>query len=440
MSNELTPRTSKHASRGRMTAIALMLLCGWMAVSQRASHPQRSQLVLETRSKSPGTQSSMVLITGPKGVGQRSTFDDAIPNELVNKGGSVEKRQLPVDPSIHLADGSEIAFVLSDIADSARARFRYRMDGRDQSWQAPMPGQTDIDYSNLSPGNYRFHLQYAGTTGQWNDEERDVTVYVEPSWWQSPWARSAEVALGFITVWFLYRLNKHRQSIVLRARLSERVKERTRLAREVQDTILQGAQGLILIIESISMKLDESDPHRRELDAALTGAQRSLGEVRDVVEELQASPVPVERIEEVLRDVWRRSCATSRARFSIKCHGRPRRRSDFDTSEAIFVATRAIQRACATPKTRNIEVRISFARTEMKLDIWNDNFGEHDFEPVEYDWGLSAMRRRAALGDGTLTFEKTRPNGTRLTLTLTDRSAVAAPVLSLAGIKAVFRD
>lgn len=362
-----------------------------------------------------------------------------IPKDAILAGEETESLHLANDLSVQLENGSAVAFALSTLGEPSSVHVRYRMDGRDQAWQDAAPGQRDINYSHLAPGSYRFHLQRAGLSGQWQEEESDVTVYVDPPWWQSRWVKTAAIALAAVGVWLVYRLRTHRQNIALQARLAERVKERTKLAREVQDTILQGAQGLILVLEGISMKLEESDPHRQELETALAGAQRSLGEVRDVVEELQAPPIPVERIEDVLRDLWCRSCAASKARFSIKCQGRPRRWSDFDTSEAIFVATQAIQRACAAPRTRNIDVRISFRTSELKLEIWNDNIGEHDSEPVENDWGLSAMRRRAALCEGTLTFERTRPSGTRLTLTLAARPSIVAPLLSWTRIKAALR-
>jgi hypothetical protein len=69
---------------------------------------------------------------------------------------------------------------------------------------------------------------------------------------------------------------------------SRRVRERERLAREVEDALVQNAQGVILNVHGIVKNLSASDPMRLKVEQALDRADEQLSEDRDRVQDLRA--------------------------------------------------------------------------------------------------------------------------------------------------------
>jgi hypothetical protein len=66
-----------------------------------------------------------------------------------------------------------------------------------------------------------------------------------------------------------------------------RLRQRERLAREVEDALLQNAQGLILKVHGIVKQLDAEDPLRQRVEQALDRADKKLSEDRDRVQDLR---------------------------------------------------------------------------------------------------------------------------------------------------------
>ena len=75
-------------------------------------------------------------------------------------------------------------------------------------------------------------------------------------------------------------------------RLDERVNERTRIARELHDTLLQSFHGLLLRFQTASYLLPERPAEAKEqLDGAIDHAAKAITEGRDAVQGLRASTV-----------------------------------------------------------------------------------------------------------------------------------------------------
>ena len=67
-----------------------------------------------------------------------------------------------------------------------------------------------------------------------------------------------------------------------------RLRERDRLARELEDALVQNAQGLILNVHGIVKNLSATDPMRQQVEQALDRADEQLSEDRDRVQDLRA--------------------------------------------------------------------------------------------------------------------------------------------------------
>src|SRR5262249_45722409 len=151
-----------------------------------------------------------------------------------------------------------------------RVRFRYRLDGFDRDWSDPVAERQAV-YTNLAPGPYRFRVMASNSDGLWNGAEATLPFDVVPLVWQTAWFRLAGLAGAGLTGWGLSRLRVRQVARQLNARFEERLAERTRIAQELHDTLLQGFVSASMQLHVAAERLPEDTP-----------ARASLGRVHDL--------------------------------------------------------------------------------------------------------------------------------------------------------------
>src|SRR5262249_38658025 len=131
-----------------------------------------------------------------------------------------------------------------------RGRFCYRLDGFDRDWSEPVATRQAM-YTNLGPGAYPFPVIASYSAGVWNNAEAALPFTIMPVFWETMWFRGSMVLLFSGAVWVAYRLHVRRVSRQLTLRFEERLAERTRIARELHDTLLQSFQGVLMQFQAV---------------------------------------------------------------------------------------------------------------------------------------------------------------------------------------------
>ena len=120
--------------------------------------------------------------------------------------------------------------------------FRVKLEGRDREWQ-DVGNRRQAFYTNLRPGHYRFRVTASNNTGVWNEAGDAVDFSIAPAYYQTIWFRALTVMAFMMLLWAAYRYRLRQIAHEFDARLQERVNERTRIARELHDTLLQSFPG-----------------------------------------------------------------------------------------------------------------------------------------------------------------------------------------------------
>src|SRR5499426_4861193 len=120
-----------------------------------------------------------------------------------------------------------------------RVRFRYRLDNFDRDWSEPVAAREAV-YTNLSPGSYRFRVIATNSEGLWNGAEAVIGFDIPPLFWQTWWFQVVGLLVCALIAVAWYRLRMRRFATQLNDRFEERLAERTRIAQELHDTLLQG--------------------------------------------------------------------------------------------------------------------------------------------------------------------------------------------------------
>jgi diguanylate cyclase (GGDEF)-like protein len=172
----------------------------------------------------------------------------------------------------------EFSFVALSFVDTARIRYRYRLEGFDNAW-VDAGGEPVATYTNIPAGEYRFHVIAANNDGVWNEIGTSVAILQKASITQTPLFR---VIVGIIVLLLLISIYLARtKRLAIRARQLERLVETRTIDLEAQRLALEVANldkaALLDKIQAQSQAFEalaKEDSltglaNRRELDIAL---------------------------------------------------------------------------------------------------------------------------------------------------------------------------
>jgi signal transduction histidine kinase/ligand-binding sensor domain-containing protein len=318
-----------------------------------------------------------------------------------------DKSYEPAFPVSFPAHTSSIQIYYSavSLSDPEAIRFRYKLRENDKDWHE-VAMANPVNYRNLPPGSYHFDVAASDTNGVWSPKLATAEFTILPAFYQTTWFRVLCASAFLVLLWGVYRLRLHQLHRQYEIGLEERVGERTRIARELHDTLLQSFHGLLLRFQSASNLLPiRAEEAKQRLDDAIEYAGKAITESRDAVHQLRASTVTTNDLASQigvlageLRSNHREGTAPE---FSIQVEGTARDLHPIVRDEVYRVAAEALRNALKHSGAKRIEVEIRYGEQELRLRIRDDGRGI-DPATLAQDhlaghWGLSGMRERARL-------------------------------------------
>ena len=180
------------------------------------------------------------------------------------------------------------SFTGLSLATPERVQFQYRLDDFDRDWSAPTLTRQAV-YTNLGPGDYRFHVRASNGEGAWNGDEAVVSLSIAPAFWQTVWFRALLLVVASVAAWAAYRLQLHQVRRQLNVRFEERLAERTRIAQELHDTLLQGFLSASMQLHVAADRLPPDSPAKSSLKKVQDLMTRVIEEGRNAVRGLRST-------------------------------------------------------------------------------------------------------------------------------------------------------
>jgi signal transduction histidine kinase len=298
-------------------------------------------------------------------------------------------------------------------------RFRYRLDGRDREWQ-DAGARRQVFYSDLPPGPYRFRVTASNKDGVWNQSGASIDFAVAPSYYQTAWFRTTVVAAALGMLWALYRVRLHRLALEFDRRLQERVTERTRIARELHDTLLQSFQGLMLRLQVVDDLLPEGNA-KHQLEETLERADQAIAEGRNAVYDLRGSAAATSDLVDAVRALGEELATQDSTGFHLVIEGPPRDLNPILRDEVYRITREALRNAFRHARARRIETEIVYGERAFHVRIRDDGEGIHQRTLEEGragHYGLQGMRERARQVAGRLDIWSRPGAGTEIDLSI----------------------
>jgi signal transduction histidine kinase/streptogramin lyase len=315
--------------------------------------------------------------------------------------------------------------------------FRYLLEGHDGDWQEAGTRRQAF-YNDLHPGHYRFRVIACNNDGIWNEAGASLDFSILPAYYQTTWFRIVWGAALLVSLWAIYQFRVRQLRRQFSIGLEARVNERTRIARELHDTLLQSFNALLLRFQTASDLLStRPDEAKRTLDSTIDQTAQALIEGRDAVQQLRPTSLAtsdlvcaIGSLGQALADGLNGDAPA----FHLEVEGTPQDLLPITRDEIYRIAGEALRNAFRHARARRIEVDIRYDARQLRLHIRDDGQGI-DPQLLRTDglsghYGLRGMRERAQSLGGELTIWSEVNSGTEIDLTVPSSIAYTKPGLS----------
>jgi signal transduction histidine kinase/ligand-binding sensor domain-containing protein len=356
--------------------------------------------------------------------------------------GSPLKQSITLTDSITLSHRQNIfsiEFSALSFFNAETNRYRYKLDGLDNDWHEVTSNQRTVSYTTLPAGTYTFEVQGATSRGPWTGPDARLRIEILPPWYQTFWFLGVCVFSFFLLLWSIYLLRLRELHREFNTALEARVNERTRIARELHDTLLQSFNGVLLRFLAVSNLLPaRPDDAKRRIDSAIEQASDAITEGRDAVYALRSGGLTTVDFAQSIGNFGKELLSDPTndisLEFRVQVEGKPRDLNPMVRDEVYRIAAEALRNAVRHARAKQIEVEIRYDEDRLRVRIRDDGKGMDprvvDLGQAPGHWGLRGMRERAKLVGGVFEVWSELNSGTEVELSMPAASAYAKPPAS----------
>jgi signal transduction histidine kinase/ligand-binding sensor domain-containing protein len=334
----------------------------------------------------------------------------------------------------HANNTLDFRFTALSFSAPENLRFKYRLDPFDKDW-VDAGTRRAAHYTNMPPGKYTFQVTAANSYGIWSESAARLDFRVLPAYYETTWFRALCLGALLAMLWMLYRLRLRQVAHQFNMTLDARVGERTRIARELHDTLLQSFHGLLMSFQTASRLLPGRPTEaKQKLDGAIEQAEDAILEGRDAVQGLRASTLQSNDLARAISALGEELATDSTnnapsPKFNVAVEGVPRDLHPIPRDEVYKIAAEALRNAFRHAQARQIEVEIHYDDQDFRLHVRDDGRGFDPAVPAslgrEDHYGLPGMRERAKIAGGKLTVWSEVNAGTEVELEIPAGTAYA---------------
>lgn len=240
------------------------------------------------------------------------------------------------------------------------------------------------------------------------------------------WAMTLRYRLGLQTRRLTAEMRARRDAAV---EFDATLRERSRLAADLHDTLEQALTGVAFRVEAMAARRDREQPDRDALEQVRKLVASVREDVRRSVWNLRATALENGNLAEALEQIAARLRSGDAPAIKVSVEGASRVLPEFVGGNILLLAQEALTNAHKHASASSIHVRIRFSDTQVQLTVEDDGCG---FIPAqrpgtrEGHFGLDGMRERLKRLAGTFEVASAPGQGTRITITVPTRRFDAA--------------
>jgi signal transduction histidine kinase/ligand-binding sensor domain-containing protein len=306
-------------------------------------------------------------------------------------------------------------------------QYSYKLEGFDREW-SDVGSKREATYTNLSPGEYTLRVRAANNDGVWSESGAALQLRITPPFWATWWFRGA--VLAAVVGWALYLHRQRVQRLTLEARaearaLAVKVEERTRLARELHDTLEQALAGIRFQLSVASRNMrDTPGTAATSVEMARRMLAYCMEEARRAVMDLRSQSLEQGDLVRALSELGGRLTEATPMVVDVKVAGSYRRLEPASEHHLFRIAQEAMTNAIKHSGGNRLDVDLSYDDARMTLTIRDNGRGlRTESSPDGQHFGLQGMRERAERIGGSLSVTNAPDGGVQITVGVPVRPA-----------------
>lgn len=339
------------------------------------------------------------------------------------EGVSADGRLINLAPSVEIRAPHQrvtLRYTGLSLTVPSRVKFRIRLDGFDQDWSEPTAVREAV-YTNLESGSYRFRVIASNSEGVWNSREATLPFQIEPVFWQTWWFRLSVILTAAFATMVFFRLRMLRLASQMQMRFDERLAERTRIAQELHDTLLQGFLSASMQLHVANDQLSADSPAKPLVNRILELMASVIEEGRNSVRGLRSSKTNPPDLEKAFSLIRQEFPGHSQVDFRVIVEGTPKPLRAVIRDEVYLIGHEALSNAFRHAHATSIEVELEYAPRYLRVLVRDDGKGI-DTQVLrsgrDGHYGLSGMKERTERIGGKLRVLSRAVAGTEVELSV----------------------
>ena len=321
----------------------------------------------------------------------------------------------PIDfgDGIDLPAGSrtlEISYAPVLLSSQSNLRFRHILRNFDSSWNGTTSERKSV-YTNLRAGHYTWELQsfFPGNPGRVSILTLEIRK--QAHFYQTKWFLLCCVVALALIAWLIDRIRSNQ----LRSRFGLVIQERSRLAREIHDSVIQGCTGVSMLLEAYSaMAPNHSETEAQLINSARVEINTTIDNARDAVWDLRHAGEEAQGFPQQVQADVEKSTHDSGVGLEFSVAGDEAPVGPVAAREALMVVREAVRNALHHGQPSIIRLTLRYQRNQLCISVIDNGRG---FVPSNGDarhFGLIGMRERVDRLHGSLSLQSDEGKGTHV--------------------------
>ncbi len=313
-----------------------------------------------------------------------------------------------------------ITYAGLSLAVPERVMFQYRLDGFDTDWSRPV-AEREAVYTNLPPRPYVFRVKASNGDGRWTSTEASVRFEIEPSVWQTGWFQVSAAVICALGGWGLFRFRVFHVSRNLNRQFEAQLAERTRIAQELHDTLLQGFISASMQLHVAAGRLPSDSQVRPAIARVLELMGRVIDEGRVAVRGLRSSSTAAQDLGDAFAGIREELAEAGHIDYRVTIEGAVRPLHPMVRDEVYRIGREALLNAFRHARARTVDLELDYAPNRLRLHVRDDGAGidpQVASSGTDGHWGIAGMRERAEKIGARFTIRSRHGAGTEIELTV----------------------
>lgn len=225
-----------------------------------------------------------------------------------------------------------------------------------------------------------------------------VVVEGTPPFWRTWWFLISLLVIGLLALFALYRYHLHQVRTQLNLRFEERLAERTRIAQDLHDTLLQGVVSASMQLHVANSHLTPDSPAKPMVGRVMELMGQVIEEGRDAVRGLRSTAEKPDNLETSFSEVGKQLATNEPRDYRVIVEGTQRPLRPIIRDEVYRIGREAVVNAFRHSQGSKIEVELEYSAKHLRVLVRDDGAG---IDPNvlqsgrDGHWGLAGMRERA---------------------------------------------